>query len=201
MPRTASRSASTTSESETTVHSYLRRALLALTTAAAALTVAAGCGGGTATPAHDRADVVFAQMMIPHHRQAITMADLAPQRADSAEITRLARQIKNAQNPEITTMSSWLKSWGAKVPSGSSAVSGMGDGMMPDSDMAKLKAATGKDFDMMFAQMMITHHKGAISMARTELRHGTYPPARKLARSIITSQSAQIATFQRFLDT
>ena len=59
-------------------------------------------------------DVMFAQMMVPHHEQAVEMADLALQKDSvSTEVTSLAEQIKQAQGPEIQTMNSWLKEWNA----------------------------------------------------------------------------------------
>ncbi len=190
----------------------LRRAIVAVTASLATVALAAGCSGtdsrtghsssataghsSGATAGYDSADVMFAQMMIPHHRQAVEMADLAPQRAGNPTIRKLADQIRGAQDPEIRTMTSWLKSWGEPVSS--QMKMGPGEGIMSDADMAKLKAAKGKDFDMMFARMMIAHHKGAISMARTELKNGRDTAAKKLAGRIIRSQSAEITTLQKY---
>ncbi|MFC8034965.1 DUF305 domain-containing protein, partial [Streptomyces griseoincarnatus] len=65
---------------------------------------------------HNAADVAFAKGMIPHHRQAVEMAGLAPDRARSAEVKKLAAEIKKAQAPEIEKLSGWLTSWGETVP-------------------------------------------------------------------------------------
>ena len=48
-------------------------------------------------------DVAFAQMMIPHHQQAIAMADLAlrDSAGASARVRALAQEVKAAQDPEI----------------------------------------------------------------------------------------------------
>lgn len=195
-------------------HTYLRRALLGVAAGAAMLAVAAGCGSsgtdhsnmpgmgssGSADSGkngHNDADVMFAQMMIPHHRQAVEMTDLAPSRASSRKIKDIARQIAGAQGPEITTMSGWLESWGEQVPSaGADGGMHMGDGMMSAADLAKLKAAKGKRFDAMFAQLMIAHHRGAISMARDEQKSGKDPDAKKLAGQIVKTQTAEIKTLR-----
>ena len=50
-------------------------------------------------------------MMIPHHEQALEMAELADDRASDAEIKDLAGKIEEAQDPEIRTMKGWLESW------------------------------------------------------------------------------------------
>ncbi|MEU7870022.1 DUF305 domain-containing protein [Dactylosporangium sp. NPDC049140] len=196
----------------------VRRATLAGATLTLALLVAA-CGdhdampgmqhggatttaAGSASPgtaAFNDADAMFAQMMVPHHQQAVEMADLADTRAADPEVKTLARQIKAAQGPEITTMTGWLSSWGKPVPAMSDMSHGGMSGMMSGTDMAKLKAATGKDFDRQFCTMMIAHHQGAIAMSQDELRNGTNADAKALAQRIITAQQAEIDTMNKIL--
>ncbi len=72
--------------------------------------------GPAATGPHNQADVAFASGMIPHHRQAVAMADMAPTKATNAAVKDLATSIKAAQDPEIQTMSGWLTGWGQPVP-------------------------------------------------------------------------------------
>ncbi|MQA80248.1 MAG: DUF305 domain-containing protein [Streptosporangiales bacterium] len=205
----------------TTYHVSTRKSI-AIAATAAALIVLAACGGndGTAEPgghsgmtgttsstsdsagARNDADVQFAQQMIPHHRQAVQMADLAETRASSAEVKSLAATIKKAQGPEIKTMSGWLKTWGEPVPQESEGMDHSGDdmsGMMTDEDMRELEQASGKAFDTAFLQMMIKHHKGAVSMAKTEKSDGSYQPAKDMADDIIASQTAEITEMNKIL--
>ncbi|MFE2568503.1 DUF305 domain-containing protein [Streptomyces mirabilis] len=149
----------------------------------------------------DEADVTFAQMMIPHHEQAVAMAELADGRASDAEIKDLAAKIEKAQDPEIKTMTGWLKSWGKPTATGDTPGMDMGsDGMMSDKDMKELKAMQGKEFDKMFAQMMIDHHDGAIAMAKTEQKSGQNADAKKMADAIVRGQSAEVKRLQSILD-
>lgn len=200
----------------------IRRSALGAVAGAAALVLAA-CGSGDDTPAspaqHNGADVAFATGMIPHHRQAVEMAGLAPSRAGSAAVKKVASEIEKAQAPEIRTLSGWLTSWGERVPSagamnhsthdmkdmngmdGAHGTGGMNDmdgmngmnGMMTAADMESLKSASGEKFDTAFLKMMIEHHRGAVTMAKTEKAEGAYPGAQKMADSVITSQSAEIS--------
>ncbi|WP_433173713.1 DUF305 domain-containing protein [Actinoallomurus sp. CA-150999] len=149
------------------------------------------------TAGHNAQDVMFAQMMIPHHQQAITMAEQAATKASSPEVKKLAARIENAQQPEIDKMTGWLKDWGAAMPSPGGMH--MGDGMMSEQDMKKLGTLSGKAFDKAFLQMMIKHHQGAITMAKTEQAQGSNADAKALASSIISSQSAEITTMQNLL--
>jgi len=154
----------------------------------------------------NEADVVLASMMIPHHAQAISMADTALKQATNPKVKALARKIKQAQGPEIERMSGWLTSWGAPVPgargSDMSGMEGMGEqtgGMMSAKDISSLNKATGTAFDRMWLQMMIKHHQGAVAMAKTALDQGANPEAKKLATSIIGGQSAEIAEMTSIL--
>lgn len=189
--------------------------------AATAALVLAACGSGghdmgsmesdsspTATASaeagdHNDADVSFSTEMILHHRQAIEMADMADSRASSQEVKDLATKIKGAQDPEITTLSGWLTSWGEAVPED---MSGMGHdvssampGMMSGGDMDKLEKASGAEFDTMFLEMMVQHHEGAIEMAKTERANGRYGPATKLADDVVKAQTAEIEQMNTML--
>lgn len=59
----------------------------------------------SASGPHNSADIAFATDMIPHHRQAVQMADSAPAKATNAQLKSLATTIKGDQDPEIVRMS------------------------------------------------------------------------------------------------
>ncbi|MDT0389025.1 DUF305 domain-containing protein [Streptomyces dubilierae] len=174
-------------------------------------TADAGPGAGSSAPADsfNDADVRFAQLMIPHHEQALEMSRLADGRAADAEIEDLARKIEQAQDPEIRTMKGWLTAWGrpTAAPSepgtdhgGGHGGGHGGDGMMSAADMTELKALKGEAFDKAFAQLMIDHHNGAITMAEDERREGENPDAKKLAGAIVKGQSAEVEQLRGILD-
>jgi len=146
----------------------------------------------------NEADVTFATEMIPHHRQAVEMAKLAETRAKSAEVKELAMKIMSAQDPEIQTMSGWLTTWGKPVPDDMAGMdmSGSMPGMMSSADMDKLTKASGAEFDQMFLTMMISHHQGAIEMAKTEEASGMNADAEALAAQIEQAQAREITTMQ-----
>jgi uncharacterized protein (DUF305 family) len=152
-----------------------------------------------ATGQHNDADVRFSTDMIPHHRQAIQMAAMAASRAGTVQVRDLAAQIKAAQSPEIRTMSGWLTGWGAPVPGTMGGMSMGSAGGMSPREMTALGRATGSTFDRMFLTGMIRHHQGAVAMARTELAHGANADATKLARSIVGSQSKEVARMKGML--
>lgn len=169
-----------------------------LSSSAAAAPGASSAG----TSMRNEADVMFAQMMIPHHREAVEMAELASTRSAGAEVKELADNIKAAQQPEIDAMSGWLQEWGEKVPAPGEDMSAMGHSMpgdMSEADMAALRAASGADFDKQFLTMMIAHHEGAIQMADEHLASGANDAAKTLSRAILTTQQAEIVTMKGML--
>ncbi len=175
---------------------------MSMMTAASGSSVSPNASATPAVGAHSQADIAFATEMIPHHRQAVQMADMALTQAMNAEVKTLAKAIKAAQDPEIIQMSGWLAGWQQPIPS--SSTSGMdhtGTGMMSDADMTSLSQATGAAFDRMWVSMMIRHHQGAVTMATTEQSTGQNPDATKLAQSIITGQTAQITQLTTLLGT
>ena len=151
------------------------------------------------------ADVTFGQMMIVHHQQAVEMAQLAADRADSAEVTSLAGKIEQTQQPEIDTMTGWLSAWGqpTAAPDGGGHGSGHESmpGMMSQADMAKLAEAKGAAFDKQFLTMMIAHHEGAMTMAKEEVAQGANPEAKALAGKIVADQQAEIVEMKQLLAT
>ena len=134
-------------------------------------------------------DVMFLQMMIPHHQQAIDMSDLALTKSADPELLALAKDIRDGQGAEIVKMKAWLDKAGADLDPGHSMGHDMG-GMLSDSELAALKAATGKSFDLLWLKGMTGHHDGAIDMA-TMIEDADNDEIKSFGQAIVTSQSAQ----------
>lgn len=150
--------------------------------------------GGRDLPADvNAADVMFVEMMIPHHEQAIEMADLVLDTPgiDPAVID-LATEIKAAQGPEIEQMERWLDDWGMPSMSGGHGGHGGMDGMLSDEELQRLADAEGDEATRLFLEGMIEHHEGAIDMADDVIDDGDNADVRRLAEIIITAQQAEI---------
>lgn len=142
-------------------------------------------------------DVMFLQMMIPHHEQAVEMSVLAETNSSNPEVLALAARIKAAQGPEIELMTKLLTDAGQAMMMDHS----MGDnGMMGMDDMTALEAATGNEFDVLFLSGMIAHHEGAVDMTNP-VTDSKNAEVKKLAENIITSQTAEIAEMTKLLAT
>jgi uncharacterized protein (DUF305 family) len=142
-------------------------------------------------------DAAFAQMMIPHHEQAMVMSDFALVNNASPEVSALAIQIQSAQGPEIAQMRAILDRLGIVE------IHDHGDhdmaGMLTDRELAAMGELQGSAFDAVFIQNMIFHHEGAIEMAEEVLANGSDPEVQELAQAIIESQRAEIQEMNELL--
>jgi uncharacterized protein (DUF305 family) len=172
-----------------------RGAGLAVVALLAVVPAAAQAKGVTAT---DRA---FVREMIPHHRMAVEMAEMARMDASHEQIKALAKSIIEGQNAEIRELTAIRKGLGVKpLPGGDAGhelmmrdaeTFGLTMGQMAmDMDMDELHGA--KPFDRKFIDMMIPHHQGAIRMAGAELANGRSAKLRAIARAIVAAQKREI---------
>lgn len=152
-------------------------------------------------------DVTFATDMITHHKQAIELSELVPDRAESPELAALASEIAAAQQSEINIMNVFLVQWNENPevgtgPSADGGHAGHGSampGMVDDATITKLKSLSGKEFDTLWLQSMISHHEGAVEMADAEIANGANIDAVALAKNIAAAQETEIQKMKQML--
>jgi uncharacterized protein (DUF305 family) len=131
--------------------------------------IGAAAAADTSRVRHTAGDVRFMQGMIGHHAQAVEMTDLVESRTSSDAMRKLAQRIQVSQADEIKMMERWLSARGGEIPS-AHAHHAMGamlmPGMLTAEEMARLTAATGREFDRLFLEGMIKHHQGALVMVK-----------------------------------
>ena len=174
------------------------------TTAAGVTTSVTGTAASGQDEEFSETDVMFAQMMLPHHQQAVEMSDIILAKDDvPTDVAALAAEIKAVQGPEIAQLTEWLERWGEPIEPldgrGGHYMSMM-EGMVSDDELQQLSQAQRADVARMFMEQMITHHEGAIAMAEEEVESGRYQPAVELARTIIDTQQQEIDTMRDLLN-
>ncbi|MEN9906834.1 MAG: hypothetical protein RL475_1032 [Actinomycetota bacterium] len=142
------------------------------------------------------ADIMFLQMMIPHHQQAIDISNLAMKTSKDAELLALAKIIARDQAAEITKMKAWLADAGAGMDMGHS-MDGMG-GMLSGAELSALNAEMGTKFDILWLKGMTGHHDGAIHMT-TMIRDASNPEIKTFGEKVIADQSAQIEQMREMI--
>lgn len=207
--------------------SSISRRTAAMFAAALAAAFLAACGG-PADPAADGAgsqipetpviagepagynadDVSFATNMVAHHKQAIDLSKLVPDRTENPELAALASQIAAVQQPEINIMNVFLVQWNenpeaATDPGGGEDHAGHGQtmqGMVDDATMAELESLRGTEFDRLWLESMISHHQGAVEMAKAEVAHGKNVDAIAMAETMVATQEAEIVQMKQMLE-
>jgi uncharacterized protein (DUF305 family) len=182
------------------------RSLLA---AAAALVLLAGCNSALTmrTGVHESGaqlvdgsfndtDVMFLQMLIPHHEQGVQLAELAAELATRPEVRDFAAAVEVTQRDELEDVQAWLDDWGQPTAADPdpNAHHGHGDGLhAPDPAVVTALAETKPDlFDMTFLNLLTGHQHGAVELARMELKSGKHQSAVDLADRIVQSRTAQV---------
>jgi len=146
-----------------------------------------------ASARYNAMDVWFVRMMIPHHSQALRMADLARQHADDPQLRAFADRIRASQLTEIQALRGWLQDRNLQLEDpGDGHDHATMPGMHSDAAMRRLAEARGAEFDRLFVEMMTAHHRGAMTMATELLGVGVDETVRTLANSIAIEQGVEI---------
>jgi uncharacterized protein (DUF305 family) len=160
----------------------------------------------------DAADVSFVASMIPHHEQALVLADLVPQRAVDRRVVGLAARISDIQRAEIDVYRRWLNERGLNengkplgkkevhLKHGEQGHDHAMAGMSTDDELAELAAVSGEDFDRRWLELMIAHHRGALQMADERDRQGGRDlRADELAAEVVVTQIDEIQRMEKML--
>ena len=172
-------------------------------------TAAPSTSAEAVTEEHNDADTMFAQMVIPHHQQAVQMSEVMLAKDDlDPDVEELANKVVAAQGPEIDQLKNMLETWGEPTSMESGGMEGMDhgsdsgagmEGMMTEEQMQELEAAEGAEAAEMYLTMMTAHHRGAIDMAQEQVAEGQNPQAIEMAQKVIEDQEAEIQEMDRLL--
>ena len=140
-------------------------------------------------------EIMFAQMMIPHHEQAISMSEIALKKSRNQAILKLSNQIKSLQGTEKSQLAYWLKATDSSMTMDHDMQM---SGMLTTKELASLKRLTGTQFDRTFLQLMIKHHQGALEMLDL-ISDSKNTEAKALAKAIKSAQSKEITSMKLLL--
>lgn len=151
----------------------------------------------------------FLMGMIPHHRGAIMMSEMAMMKATRPELREAAKKIVEDQNREKDLMAGYLLQWyGMEPPFGMDMprsemeeMMPMMHGTMPDM-MARMRAIeqkSGADFDIEYMSAIIDHHAMALMMTGNMLVSAEHPQLYPLGWQIVIAQGEEIKQFTLWL--
>jgi uncharacterized protein (DUF305 family) len=143
----------------------------------------------------DMNEIMFAQMMIPHHEQAISMSETALKKSRNQGILKLSRQINSLQSSEKTQLTYWLTATDSSMTMDHDMKM---SGMLTTKELTSLKRLSGTAFDRTFLQLMIKHHQGAIEMLGL-ISDSSNAEALALSKAIKSAQSKEINSMKLLL--
>jgi uncharacterized protein (DUF305 family) len=172
--------------------------------------IVVGCGGdddgaepaagGPQAVASVPFDRAFIDAMVPHHREAIEMAEAAKARGlTQPDLNKIASDIIVSQQREIDQMLGWRRQWfgsrklGPILPE----VLGVPENQLGMEHGSADEVAGAVDVDATFAQMMIPHHDGAIVMAEAANKRAQHEEVKDLAAAIIEAQEDEIEIMEK----
>lgn len=181
------------------------------TSAASSGAASSGANQASATAmqsALNSADADFVMMMIPHHFQALVLSGLVEDGGSDAEVRALAERIEVEQHGEILMMQGWQGSNGLEVTNAEEAYQEMlqdpemveAMGMATPAELEDLSSARGTAADVLFLQLMIKHHQGAINMLLDVITNGSDPQMQEWALDMLSVQTVQVDMMQQMQD-
>lgn len=141
----------------------------------------------------NRNDLMFMNMMIVHHDQAIEMAELSENRTSNEKILELSNNISEAQTRENEQMTEWMNELGYRTMSHHPMA-----GMASEEEMQQLRNSNGLEFNELFSKLMIEHHRGGIAMAENFYESGRNTELREMQGQMIEAQREEIRKMQKW---
>jgi uncharacterized protein (DUF305 family) len=138
-------------------------------------------------------DVMFMNMMIVHHDQAIEMAELSENRTENENILEISNNISKAQTRENEQMNKWMQELGYN-PGNHHRMAGMAS----EQEMQRLRNSNGREYNNLFAELMIEHHEGGIAMAQNVYNSGENTELREMQGQMIEAQQNEIGKMRRW---
>jgi uncharacterized protein (DUF305 family) len=178
-----------------------RLAALGLVAALVAALGFAGLWWRERPPAEGSPEVTFSRDMIAHHTQAVAMALNLRDRTSDERLRTLLLDMALTQQGQIGIMQGWLDVWGRPLGSVAPPMDGMGEmmGMAKPEQVESLRTLPVDQAEVLFLQLMIRHHQGALLMAKDLLAKPARPEVVRLAGSIQSAQQSEIELMQGLL--
>lgn len=160
-------------------------------------------------------DAGFARDMQTHHQQAVDMSLIVRSAGASSGVMTLAYDIATTQENQRGQMRGWLETWGLPQARPDDPMAWMTrsghqhddaaqngdmrllpDGRMPgmasQAQMDRLRSLRGKPADVLYLQLMTTHHRAGVTMAKACVSSCTDPEAVSLARAMVAGQQSEL---------
>ncbi|MGQ0843450.1 MAG: DUF305 domain-containing protein [Sporichthyaceae bacterium] len=171
-----------------------------------ALLVLGACGGSSdsvaegapAAASANQADVDFAVAMSMHRGQALTLAEIAKDRATDPTVVRILARIRTTEGTAVDEIARWLGGW---VGPGIDVEHDHGygptkPGMLSEGQMNRVARTAASTFDDVLLTALIAHHRAAIPVLDRQLADGRSIEARAMAEGLAALYQAELKAMQ-----
>ena len=146
-------------------------------------------------------DLMYIDMMIPHHESIIALATVARDELTNPRLIEIANEIVATQQGEIDELRQLRDQWYpdaapvsmemmADMPGMGGDMTMMDQQMSADWQVQTFCAAADKD--LAFIDQVIPHHQMAIDTSVAAVELAVHPELAEIAREAITAQQAEI---------
>ena len=160
-------------------------------------------------PGDDSVEAGFARDMTEHHAQAVEMSLQVLHTTDDREVRTLATDIASTQGNQMGQMEGWIRTWDLPMAASGDRMAWMADvegdhsmadhatdavmpGMATPAQMEELRSLEGEPADILYLQLMTTHHIAGVDMAQAALDAGVEGEVRRLSAAMVNGQEAEI---------
>ncbi len=135
-------------------------------------------------------DKQFVGEMIPHHNVGVDLLQIGQLRSNDVRVRRMIFDMGDYHHQDLHTLEMYAQDWEV-------AESKNFDGNISNMELTRLRSAKGHEHDLMWLELMIRHHEGALVIARRVLQFGGNENLQTMARSVITVQADEIVQMVR----
>lgn len=185
----------------------------AATSVSALVLVTAGLAGGgcaevgstmrTGEPAKESKaaaapyDLQALDTLAEHHREGIEISKLADDKAEMPEVRSMATNVERDDAEELTRLQAYRTMWfGARQRAENPNLPGA-EGLTPQ-EMSQLKNLVGEDFDRMFIDKMIEHHRSGIALVNDIKKNTQREELQEMADEMLREQENELELLEQF---
>lgn len=132
----------------------------------------------------------FVGEMIPHHNVGVELLQIGQQRSNDVRVRRLIFEMGDYHHGELHSLELYARDWSIEEYEEF-------DGDIPDAELDRLRNLQGSEHDMLWLDLMIRHHEGALVISNRLLSAGGHQNLLTLASNVIKTQSDEIVEMVR----
>lgn len=135
-------------------------------------------------------DKRFVGEMIPHHNVGVELLQIGQLRSNDVRVRRMIFEMGDYHHHDLHALEMYAQDWDV-------VESKEFDGNISNEELSHLRNLKGNEHDLLWLDLMIRHHEGALVIARRILDAGGNDSLQSMARGVIVVQADEIVEMIR----